>query len=167
MHQRLVLIAESVSAVKNALAPWSAWRWVMALGIALAAAVLSGVPTGIVPSPLYHRMTPVLWWDYPFWAASSVLLGLLAASYARTPSTQGRPDTLAPGVGAGIVSTIAVGCPICNKIVVLLLGASGAVRYFAPVQPLLGFVGVMMLMTALVVRLRGQTICPLPRTGCE
>lgn len=32
----------------------------------------------------------------------------------------------------------AVGCPACNKIAVILLGTSGALNLWAPVQPVLG-----------------------------
>jgi hypothetical protein len=28
-------------------------------------------------------MTPVVWWDYPIWAISAVLFGLVAATYVR------------------------------------------------------------------------------------
>jgi hypothetical protein len=34
-------------------------------------------------------------------------------------------------------SLFAVGCPICNKPVAMATGVSGALNYFAPVQPFL------------------------------
>ena len=37
---------------------------------------------------------------------------------------------------AQLLAFLAVGCPLCNKVVVLLLGASGALTYFEPIQPL-------------------------------
>jgi hypothetical protein len=47
-----------------------------------------------------------------------------------------------------------VGCPVCNKLVVLLLGAGGALSYFAPLQPVLGMVSLALLAYALCTRLR-------------
>ena len=38
----------------------------------------------------------------------------------------------------GALTFFAVGCPVCNKLVVLALGFSGALTYFAPLQPALG-----------------------------
>ena len=44
---------------------WSPLRWGVALASTLVAALSFGVPTGVVPSRFYTRMTPVLWWNYP------------------------------------------------------------------------------------------------------
>jgi hypothetical protein len=49
---------------------------------------------------------------------------------------------------------LAVGCPVSNKLVVALLGTSGALNYLAPIQPLLGVLAVGLSATALMVRLR-------------
>ena len=43
---------------------------------------------------------------------------------------------------AGAVTYLAVGCPVCNKVVLVALGTSGALSWFAPVQPLLGLAAV-------------------------
>jgi hypothetical protein len=45
----------------------------------------------------------------------------------------------------------AVGCPVCNKLVVLALGFSGAMTYFTPLQPILG-VGALVLTLAVLRR---------------
>jgi hypothetical protein len=45
-------------------------------------------------------------------------------------------------------------CPICNKLVVLALGVSGALSYFAPIQPVLGLASVALLIYALLLRFR-------------
>ncbi|WP_230317253.1 hypothetical protein [Conexibacter sp. W3-3-2] len=74
---------------------WQLRQWVAAAaGTALAAAVI-GIPTGIIQTSYYTRMTPVLWWNWPVWAASSLLLGLTAATYLRAApqSPRGRPAT--------------------------------------------------------------------------
>ncbi|GGL35291.1 hypothetical protein GCM10010095_20760 [Streptomyces anthocyanicus] len=147
---------------------WPARRWVVAAAVTMIAAIVIGVPTGVAPTPFYTRMTPVLWWNYPVWLVSSVLEGLLVASYvrigpaeARETSTPGRPRT-ARALGAGLLSAFAVGCPICNKLVVLALGVSGALAYFAPVQPALALASVALLVHALMRRLRAEKVCEVP-----
>ena len=43
---------------------------------------------------------------------------------------------------------------------VALVGVSGAMNYWAPLQPILGVVSVGLISGALVVRLRGAVACP-------
>ena len=49
---------------------------------------------------------------------------------------------------------LAIGCPVCNKLIVALLGVSGAMDYFAPAQPFLGALGMLVLGVALGYRIR-------------
>ena len=144
---------------------WSWRRWLLAAVVAVAAGLAIGVPTGIVRTSLYTRMTAVTWWDYPVWAASALLVGLTAATYLRDGEPRVSPgrDRSRRTVLAAVMSTFAVGCPICNKLVVTLIGVSGALSYWAPLQPILGVVSVAVLAAGLVVRLRGAVSCPVPR----
>ncbi len=121
-----------------------------ALG-AVAAALLVGIPTALVPNPIFGRMIAPTTIDYVVFAVTVLLAGGLAAT-AAWPTACPLPQRRL-GVGA-IVSYLAVGCPTCNKLVVLLLGTSGAVQWFAPVQPILGVIGIGFLASALLVRLR-------------
>ncbi len=142
----------------RALRGWRARRWALAVVAGLAGAALVGVPTGVIPTPFYTRMTPVLWWNYPVLGASATLLGLTAASYLRQPTPDGGPSARV-ATGGGLLSVFAVGCPICNKLVVFAIGATGALRWFAPVQPLLAVASLAMLGAALWVRLGGEVAC--------
>lgn len=147
---------------------WPARRWAVALVVAVVAAIVIGVPTGIIRTSLYTRMTPVLWWNYPVWLLSSMLEGLLVATYVRAgepteteaPAAPTPPRT-ARALSAGVLSAFAVGCPICNKLVVLALGVSGALSYFAPVQPVLAVASLALLGHALVRRIRTANACAL------
>lgn len=140
---------------------WPAQRWLVAAAAGLVSGLAIGVPTGITATSLYHRMTPVTWWDYPFWAVSSLLLGLTAATYVRVPQRQapGRKDGRT--IGATLLSVTAVGCPICNKLVVALIGVSGALNYFAPIQPILGLLSLALLSVGLVIGMRSRPACPV------
>jgi hypothetical protein len=65
------------------------------------------------------------------------------------------------GIG-GLLSFFAIGCPVCNKLLLLALGTSGAMNYFAPVQPFLAGAGVLLLTWALIVRLKNSVSCAVP-----
>jgi hypothetical protein len=119
---------------------------------ALLAALAIGIPSDVIPNPIFGRpSTPVRPQDYAFLAVTAVLAGVLAASFAfpqtRTCSTQQGRAT-----AGGLLTFLAVGCPTCNKVIVLLIGASGALDYFAPLQPLLGIASIGLLLVAIWVR---------------
>lgn len=140
---------------------WSILRWVVAAAASSVTALFIGIPTGIVRTGFYTRMTPVLWWNYPIWAASSVMTGLVVATYIRgAASSTGTEAKFASG--GSLLSLLAVGCPICNKLVVLAVGATGAMNLWAPVQPVLGIVSLALLVWALSRRLRGEVACTVP-----
>ncbi len=136
---------------------WPLRRWLVALAATLAALAVIGVPTGIIRTSFYSRMTPVTWWDYPIWASSGLLMGAIAATYVRTSA--GVRSPAARALAGGTISVFAVGCPICNKLVVAALGVSGALNLYAPVQPFLGLLSIGQLSAALVIRLRGERAC--------
>lgn len=146
-------------------------RWRFAAAAAAVSALAIGLPTDVIPNPVFGRQgTPVEPWAVPVLALTAVLSGLLVATYlgsgegGDTVATDDaaaldRPSRFG-GVG-GLLSFFAVGCPICNKVVVMALGTSGALTWFAPIQPYLGVVALGLLAWALRVRLRGEVACPL------
>ena len=136
---------------------WPARRWAVSALIAGAVGLAMGIPTGMIQTNFYHRMTPVRWWNYPVWATSALLIGLIAATYVARPGHQ--PSVPLAG---GLLSTLAVGCPICNKVVVAALGVSGALNIWAPIQPWLGVASIALLGYALHRRLGAERACPAP-----
>lgn len=131
---------------------------------ALAAAALVGTPTDVVPNPLFDRSVPVQWWNYPALAVTAVLAGIVLSTYVRRPSAPPEPephDGGRLGAAGGVLSFFAVGCPVCNKLVLLLLGASGALSYWAPLQPLPAVVPAGLPAEAALRRLSSQTACPV------
>jgi len=129
-----------------------------ALGAA-AVAVVTAIPTAIIDNPWFTRMTPVYADQYFFWIGTSLLTGALLATYFG-----GLRADRASGAGAagGVLGYLAFGCPICNKLIVALLGVSGAMDYFAPAQPFLGALGLVAAGAALSYRLRA-----LRRSSCQ
>lgn len=121
--------------------------WVRALLVASVIAVGVGVPTDVIDTPWFTRMTPVRGWEYPLLVATVLLAGF----WAWLP---GRPGRLGGLSGSGLLTALAIGCPVCNKLIVALLGVSGALGVWAPIQPLLGIASVLSLAVAVVLRWR-------------
>jgi hypothetical protein len=139
---------------------WPRRRWLTAGLASVLIALAIGIPTDVIPNPVFGRPVPVTWWSYPVLALTAILGGLLAATYVRDPAMSAdldRPGRVG-GIG-GLLSFFAVGCPVCNKLVVVALGATGARQWFEPVQPLLAVASIALLAVALRVRLRSAVAC--------
>ncbi|WP_406386086.1 hypothetical protein [Streptomyces sp. NBC_01618] len=158
----------SLSRAGMALRAWGPRQWATAGAGALTTAVLVGVPTDVVPSPLFSRSVPVQWWNYPALAVTAALAGLVLSTYVRPPAPTGTKEPSRDsrlGWLGGLLSFLAVGCPVCNKLVLLLLGASGALSYWAPLQPLVALASAALLAEAALRRLSAQDACPVPASA--
>lgn len=159
--------------VSRGLRTWGARESSVALVAAIGVAVLIGVPTVLIPNPWFSRMIAPEWWDRPIWIATSVLAGMLIATYTRPEDASA--ETAAPadesptrmGVAGSVLTWFAVGCPVCNKIALLALGTSGAMTWFAPLQPVLAVAALLLTGLALAARLQGRIVCALPRSGAD
>jgi len=148
---------------------WSARRWRVALLSGIATAILVALPTAVIPNPIFGRAVEVTWWSYPVVILTGILGGLLLATYVREPwmeteTPQERAEDKKAsklGIAGGFIAFFAVGCPVCNKLVLLALGASGAMTWFAPVQPFLAIASVILMAVALRIRLKNQVSCSL------
>ena len=131
--------------------------WLRALALSLAAGTMIAIPTRLVPNSFFSRMTPTRPQDYVFLVISASLLGLTLALRPVVPED-------AKAAAGGIGTVFAVGCPVCNKLVVALLGTGGALTIFAPLQPLLGAGAAGLLLVGLRRQLRelGGQACPVP-----
>jgi hypothetical protein len=148
---------------------WTTRQWSVAALGALGTALLIGIPTDVIPNPVFGRPVDVTWWSYPALVVTAVLGGLLLATYVREPAPSGdgsllaldddRPTRLG-GLG-GALTFFAVGCPVCNKVVLLALGTTGARTWFEPIQPLLAIASIALLLIALRARLRSTASCPV------
>lgn len=130
----------------------------------LLSALATGVSSGMVANPWFARITPIEPFDVVLWVLISVALGALLATYA-LPSCSRKSAGIFGGGGGGLLTWFAIGCPVCNKLVVIALGFSGAATYFAPLQPVIGVAA--LLLTLFVLRLRVRAIgeeCPRART---
>jgi MFS family permease len=155
--------ARGVSAL-DSFRTWSTRHVLVAVAAAGLVALAIGLPTDVIPNPVFGRPVPVTWWSYPTLMVTAVLGGLLAATYvgnsAGSPASFDEMDapTRRGGV-AGLLSFFAVGCPVCNKLVVVALGTTGARQWFEPLQPVLALASIALLAWALRARLRSATSC--------
>lgn len=140
---------------------WPARRWWTAAGVGLLTVVVTAVPTAMIPTPVFGRDVPITVWAWPVLMVTSALAGLVAATYVARQDVGSEGGGPASRLGAlgGVATFFAVGCPVCNKLVLLALGYSGALQYFAPVQPLLAASAIGVLGWALAVRVRREREC--------
>jgi hypothetical protein len=139
---------------------WPVRRHVTAAGVAAATVLVIGVPTVLIPNPVFSREVPPTWWAWPALIATALLTGLIVSTYVRSPlqvEHRDRPGKL--GALGGILSFFAVGCPVCNKLVLLALGTSGALQVFQPIQPLLALASIGLLAWALTQRIKRESTC--------
>ena len=136
--------------------------WIRALPYGTVAAVLIAVPADLIDTPLFGRPVETRAIDYGILAVTAALIGLIFAIRVPESDETEKQDTRT--VWGGFVSFLAVGCPVCNQLVVGLVGTSGALSWWAPVQPVVGLVAVGLLVWTLRYRLRTYQLvaCPVP-----
>jgi hypothetical protein len=114
--------------------------------------LLFGIPTDLIPNRLFIRMIPATALDYVFLVATSVLLGGYVGLLYYRKSGGAREDLAA--MGGGVAGIFAFGCPICNAILVSLVGSSALLTYYEPVRPLVGVLGIALLAGAVYLKMR-------------
>ncbi len=159
-------------------------RWGVAAIAAVISTVALAIPTALIPNPIFGRAIAPEWWSWPVTIITGILAGLLVATYVALPRPRGEAATASDtdfdasadstpageagehldkagkaGVIGGLVSFFAVGCPVCNKLVLIALGSTGAIQWFAPIQPILAVAAVALLVWALRKRLLNEFSC--------
>jgi hypothetical protein len=148
---------------------WSVRRWLVAIAVAAGTYLFFGLSTAVLANPVFGREIPPTPWSPNVLLATAILSGLLTATYVRNDgpaplrveAVEVTPDSRTAKAGAvgSLLAYLAIGCPVCNKIALLLLGTTGALNLYAPIQPYLGGIGIALLAIALIVRLRGEISC--------
>lgn len=136
--------------------------WLVAALATVAALLVLGLPAALIPNPIFGRQVAAEPFAYAVWLASAPIIGAIAGTYLVPPGrTAPDPHTAeegSAGVTVGsLAAFLAIGCPLCNKIAVVLLGASGALSVFGPIQPIIGAGSVLLLGATLGWRLRTRT----------
>jgi hypothetical protein len=142
--------------------------WLRAVPYAAVAGVVIAIPSDLIDTPFFGRPVETRLIDYVILTVTAALIGLI---FAIRPEPTDRAELVAAGerderrtVWGGFVSFLAVGCPVCNQAVVALVGTSGALSWWAPVQPVVGLLAVGLLVYTLRKRLDTYQLaaCPIP-----
>ena len=140
---------------------WTLRRWLVGAATATLVYVLVAIPTVLIPNSFFSREIPPTWWSYAALAATSLLTGMLTATYVASPIAR-TGATNKSGMFGSVLAFFAVGCPVCNKVVLLALGTTGAMKLFEPVQPALALLSIGLLAWALVRRISQENACRAP-----
>ena len=148
-----------ILALRSVLGAFTPGAWVATFLAGFGALVLIGGTTAIFQNDLFQRMTPVRPQDYVIWLITGLLVGLIAGTFVLSSAG----EQAGKAVAGGFFADVAVGCPVCNKVVVAVIGSSGALTFFGPLQIFIGIGSLALLAVALLLRARTLTgVCPLP-----
>lgn len=158
-QQWLVPSRQDLFLLGTVLRSFTPGAWLAAVLAGLLVLLAIGGSTAIFENDFFGRMTPVRPQDYVFWIVSAVLVGLLAGTFVVSRAA----EHAGKAVAGGFFADIAVGCPVCNKIVVAAIGSSGALTFFGPLQLFIGIGSIGLLAVALILRARAISgACPIP-----
>lgn len=120
----------------------------LARGSAVAAAmfVLLGTVAALWSNPFFTRMTPAGGLEIAMLFLQSVLAGV----YVALPKSPCGRRTA--GAGA-IIGFLGIACPVCNKLLVFLIGSALLLEYFEPVRLYVALGGALLLALAVWLKL--------------
>ena len=118
----------------------------LAVGITTALIIFLafGIITVLISNAFFIRMTPIHWYDYAFLISTSLLSGAYAGlwHYKKNSNISANNKCTYTAAGGVVTGLFSFGCAICNKLLVFLLGVSGVITYFMPIQPILGVLSI-------------------------
>lgn len=122
--------------------------------------IVTGTITAVWANPLFTRMTPIGWWEWPALVIVAVLAGTFTA--VRRPEC----STKKAGLG-GLASFVGIACPTCNKILMLIFGGEALLRWFDPIRPAVTVLGMGLLAYAIWLEWQKRQMLPsvIPLAG--
>lgn len=137
--------------------------WLRAIPYSVIAAIVIAIPADLIDTSFFGRPIDPKGIDYVILAITASLIGTILAIRPEQLSVRDEQDQTRTAWG-GFVSFLAVGCPVCNQAVVALVGTSGALSWWAPVQPVVGLLAIALLVHTLRRRLDTYQLaaCPIP-----
>ena len=135
-------------------------KWARGAAVALLAFGALGTVSALWSNPLFMRMTPAGAWEIALLGALSGLLGLYVAIKRPVCANQ------VAGAG-GVLGFLGVACPICNKILVLLVGGEVLLTYFEPIRIYVAAAGAAVVAAAVILewRQRRQFLVTMPEAA--
>ncbi len=105
---------------------------------------LFALPSAMISNPFFIRMTPPTKYEWFILITTAILGGIYIGLYYYKKQQQNTKATCAATSGS-FLGFLAYGCAFCNKILIFILGVSGVMTYFLPIQPYLGALGIILL----------------------
>jgi len=125
--------------------------------------LLFGIPTALIPTPWFIRMIPARLSDYVFLLVNSGLIGAYIGLHTYEKHERNKRGDVMATTGS-IANIFAVGCPICNKLLVVLLGASAIMAYIEPMRIWLGILSAGLIAFALWFKIKNIKECVTCKT---
>ena len=122
--------------------------------VALIIFFIFGIVTVLIKNPFFARMTSVYWYDYIFLVLTSLLSGAYIGLWYYNKNNQKNINSKCnyAATGGAVGGFFSFGCAICNKLLIWLLGLSGVIAYFIPIQPILGVISIGLLGYAVFIQ---------------
>lgn len=116
--------------------------WLKGAALALASFAVLGTVAALWENPFFVRMTPAGDLEIALLALTAAMLGLYVT--IRRPACSVKGATV-----GGVLGFVGVACPVCNKLLVLLVGSELLLTYFEPVRVFVAAAGVVILALAI------------------
>jgi len=123
--------------------------------VALAMFLALGTVAALWQNPFFFRMTPTGGFELALLLLQSVLAGI----YVGLPGS--RCGTRTAGTGA-VIGFLGIACPVCNKLLVALIGSALLLEYFEPVRLYVAAGGAALLGIAVRLKLSRPACLPTP-----
>lgn len=155
--------ANTLRNAAHALATFTPRRIAVAAFASLVTFLLLGLTTAMIENPVFGRPIATPAWGFTALTLTSLLSGIILATYVATPLPADTETSTRGFTAGGVLAFFAIGCPTCNKLVLIALGSSGAITWFAPIQPYLATAGIVLLIWVAITRLANDTSCRVPQ----
>tara|TARA_B100002003_G_C14155899_1_gene556495 strand:+ start:3046 stop:3471 length:426 start_codon:yes stop_codon:yes gene_type:complete len=117
--------------------------------------LLLGITTDIIPTIFYKRMIQTSKLDYVFLISTSIMLGGYLTMNLYGKSKLGKKEDVV-AMGGGITGLFAFGCPMCNAILITILGTGSIMFYYDYIRPLVGILSVCIIAFSMYFLLRNK-----------
>ena len=114
--------------------------------------MLLGTIAALWPNPLFVRMTPTSGFELIVLVGQAILAGLYFGIQRK------RPGHAVAGTG-NVLAFLGIGCPVCNKLLLLAFGSALLLEYFEPVRLYIGLAGLGLIGYALWCKLTPRASC--------
>lgn len=115
------------------------------------------IPTAVIKTIFFTRMTPVYSYDYVFLVINSLLIGFYYA-LTKTSNNSQVCKVEKKSLFGQALAMFGIACPICNKLLVFLLGIPFLLTFLEPVRPFISLASMFILLWLIYKKLQISSI---------